>query len=58
MSSADPPPDTGRVTLPQVLALMAVWSAVIYGLTTAKPHAHTAQISLKGKAAVACGKPG
>ncbi len=44
MSTVDP----RRITLPQVLALMAIWTAVIYGLTT-KSSPHVEQISLKGK---------
>ncbi len=56
MPSADPSADSRRITLPQVLALMAIWTAVIYGLTAAKPHADVEQISLKGKPAPACAK--
>lgn len=42
MPAADPRPAPSRlgdrkVTLPQVLALMAIWSAVVYGLTAARP---------------------
>ncbi|MBO9545608.1 hypothetical protein [Caulobacter sp.] len=37
-----------RITLPQVLALMAIWTAVIYGLTV-KPSPDLEQISLKTK---------
>ncbi len=48
-----PLPDSRRITLPQVLALMAIWTAVIYGLTAAKPHADVEQISLKGRSAAA-----
>lgn len=44
MSSADP----RRITLPQVLALVAIWIAVVYGLTTRSPP-DGEQISLKGK---------
>jgi hypothetical protein len=40
-----------RITLPQVLALMAIWTAVIYGLTAAKPASDVDQISLKARAA-------
>ena len=46
---------SNRITLPQVLALMAIWTAVSYGLTAAKPHADVEQISLKAKA-TACAK--
>ena len=42
------PSDPRRITLPQVLALMAIWTAVIYGLTT-KASPDVEQISLKGK---------
>ena len=56
-----PPPhnkDGRKVTLPQVLALMAIWTAVIYGLTARQP-ADAEQISLKTKPAqVACAKQG
>jgi hypothetical protein len=48
MSPASPRPNGQRVTLPQVLALMAIWTAVIYGLTTKSPP-DVEQISLKGK---------
>jgi len=37
-----------RITLPQVLALMAIWTAVIYGLTIKSPP-DVEQISLKAK---------
>lgn len=44
-----------RITLPQVLALMAIWTAVIYGLTATKPAEDVEQISLKTRpAATAC----
>lgn len=46
-----PPTDPRRITLPQVLALMAIWTAVIYGLTAAKPASDVEQISLKERAA-------
>lgn len=47
-----------RITLPQVLALMAIWTAVIYSVTAKRPP-DAAQISLKGKPAVtACAKQG
>jgi hypothetical protein len=46
-----------RITLPQVLALMAIWTAVIYGLTAARPSAEVAQISLKKPTVVACARP-
>lgn len=53
-----PPPDLRRdrrpVTLPQVLALMAIWTGVIYGLAAAKPRPGVEQISLKGRSVVAC----
>ena len=45
-----------RITLPQVLALMAIWAAVIYGLTIKSPP-DVEQISLKGRS-VACTKAG
>jgi hypothetical protein len=52
MSSENP----RRVTLPQVLALIAIWTAVIYGVTAKRP-ADAEQISLKGKlGVVACAK--
>jgi hypothetical protein len=38
-----------RITLPQILALVAIWTAVIYGLTAAKPASDVEQISLKAK---------
>lgn len=58
MPPAAPPATNQRVTLPQVLALMAIWTAVIYGLTAKRPPA-AEQISLKGKPAlVACAKQG
>jgi hypothetical protein len=47
-----------RITLPQVLALMAIWTAVIYGLKAAKPSADVEQISLRKPALVACAKQG
>ncbi|MET3667821.1 hypothetical protein [Caulobacter sp. 1776] len=56
MPLADPRPDSRRITLPQVLALMAIWTAVLYGVT-AKPPADAEQISLKGKS-IACAKQG
>ncbi|HWT52264.1 MAG TPA: hypothetical protein VN113_08805 [Caulobacter sp.] len=57
MSSSDPSPKGGQVTLPQVLALMAIWTAVIYGLTAAKPRSDVEQVSLRGKPTlVACAK--
>ena len=46
-----------RITLPQVLALLAIWTAVIYGLTAAQPASEVEQISLKTKTP-ACGKLG
>jgi len=49
-----PPADPRRVTLPQILALMAIWTAVIYGITAKRP-ADAEQISMKGKP-VACAK--
>ncbi len=52
MPSADP----RRVTLPQVLALMAIWTAVVYAVA-AKPPADVRQISDRAKPAVAaCAK--
>jgi hypothetical protein len=48
MSAAAPQ----RITLPQVLALMAIWTAVIYGVTAKRP-SDVDQISLKGKPDVA-----
>lgn len=58
MSSAAPKSNPGRITLPQVLAVMAIWSAVIYGLAVQRP-AEAEQISLKTKApACACSKAG
>ncbi|WP_168076262.1 hypothetical protein [Caulobacter sp. SSI4214] len=54
-----PAPVPRRITLPQVLTLMAIWTAVIYGLTSAKPRAERERISLKSRpAAVACAKQG
>lgn len=38
-----------RITLPQVLALMAIWTAVIYGVTAKSPRSDVEQISLKGR---------
>jgi hypothetical protein len=56
MPPADPRSDSRRVTLPQVLALMAIWTAVIYGVTAKRP-SDAEQISLKEKPAlVACAK--
>jgi hypothetical protein len=46
-----------RITLPQVLTLMAIWTAVIYGLT-AKRSPDADQISLKKPALAACAKQG
>lgn len=58
MSSPLPRSAEQRVTLPQVLAVMAIWTAVIYGLTAKRP-AEAEQISLKTKPAqVACAKQG
>ena len=54
MSSAAPKSNPGRITLPQVLAVMAIWSAVIYGLAVQRP-AEAEQISLKGRTQ-ACAK--
>ncbi len=49
---------SSRITLPQVLALMAIWTAVIYGLTAAKPaRSDVEQISLKARTP-ACAKQG
>ena len=59
MSSPAPRADDRRVTLPQVLVLMAIWAAVIYGVTAKRPSGDVEQISLKGKPAfTACAKPG
>ncbi len=44
---------SARITLPQVLALMAIWTAVIYGVV-AKPTAR--QTTLTPKPTVACAK--
>ena len=38
-----------KITLPQVLALMAIWTAVIYGLTAQRPP-DVEQVSLKSRA--------
>ena len=58
MSARPPPSNSQKVTLPQVLALMAIWTAVIYGVTAKHP-AEAEQISLKAKPAqVACAKQG
>jgi hypothetical protein len=46
-----------RITLPQVLALMAIWTAVIYGVTAKRPP-DTEQISLKKPAPIACARQG
>lgn len=43
-----PRTDARKVTLPQVLALMAIWTAVIYGLTAKRPP-DVEQISLKSR---------
>jgi hypothetical protein len=52
-------PDPRNVTLPQVLALMAIWTAVIYGLSNAKPRADVEHIALKAKASLpACARRG
>ncbi|UAL09477.1 hypothetical protein [Caulobacter segnis] len=51
MSPPAPRPDVQRITLPQVLALMAIWTAVIYGLTARRPP-DVEQISLKAKTPV------
>lgn len=48
-----PLPDSRRITLPQVMVLMAIWTAVIYGLTAARPPSGVEQISLKSRPAVA-----
>jgi hypothetical protein len=48
-------PTPSRITLPQVLALMAIWTAVIYSLTAPKPASEVEQISLKTRVgATAC----
>jgi len=54
MSAA--PPRPRQVTLPQVLALLAIWTAVIYGVTAKRP-AEAEQISLKSRS-IACAKAG
>ena len=46
-----------RVTLPQVLALLAIWAGVIHGVTAKRPP-EPGQISLKKPALVACAKQG
>jgi hypothetical protein len=51
-----PPADPQRITLPQVMALMAIWMAVIYGVTAKRP-TEAEQISLKGRTP-ACAKQG
>ncbi len=45
-----------RITLPQILALVAIWTAVIYSLTAAGPASEVKQISLKAKTP-ACAQP-
>jgi hypothetical protein len=58
MSARPPLADSRKITLPQVLALMAIWTAVIYGVSAKHP-AEAEQISLKAKPAqVACAKQG
>ncbi len=44
---------SARITLPQVLALMAIWTAVLYGVV-AKPA--ISQTALTTKPTVACAK--
>lgn len=44
---------SARITLPQVLALMAIWTAVIYGVVV-KPA--TRETALASKPTVACVK--
>ncbi len=44
---------SARITLPQVLALMAIWTAVVYGVV-AKPPPSQAQFT--SKPTVACAK--
>ena len=46
-----------RITLPQVLALMAIWTGVIYGVATKRPPGAD-QISLKKPALAACARQG
>ena len=59
MSSPAPRADDRQVTLPQVLALMAIWTAVIYGVTAKRPPGGVEQVSLKGRPALtACAKEG
>lgn len=42
---------SARITLPQVLALMAIWTAVIYGVVAKPPPGQTA---LTAKQTTAC----
>ena len=44
---------SARITLPQVLALMAIWTAVLYG-AVAKPPSN--QTAFTAKPTVACAK--
>lgn len=55
MPPADPRPDGQQVTLPQALALMAIWTAVIYGVTIKRPP-DAERMSPREKPAVACAK--
>lgn len=47
-----------RITLPQILALMAIWTAVIYGVTAKRPSSDVEQISLRKPAPIACDRQG
>lgn len=58
MPSLDPRPLGRKVTLPQALALVAIWTAVVYGLASQNA-SNAEQISLKAKPAVTtCAKQG
>ena len=46
-----PRPDAHGITLPQVMALIAIWTPVIDGLTAQRPP-DGEQISLKAKAPI------
>jgi hypothetical protein len=51
MPSIAPRPASRAITLPQILAVLAIWTGVIYGLAHREaPEAE--QLSLKGKAAL------
>lgn len=50
-----PPSASPRITLPQVLALLAIWTAAILGLIKpASPDART--VAVKSPPAVSCAK--